>query len=1691
MTSINFADLVRVNAGFKPSVQLPADFEHDPTNRQLIETYIPTSQSITLFAEIARSLMPNNTERARTFVGTYGTGKSDLLLMLCNYFARQVDDPIMQPFYERLKAIDPAQYNMIYQPRANRKPFLVVVMQADPETRFPGFVLHGLHRALEAQGLAHLMDRTRYAAARQQIEAWQRTSHPILQRFIEELRKGEGRELASLVAELDSPQADHALPFFQRAFHAATGTEFNMYGFSQPDQTYVQVARALKERGSHSGILVVCDEFTEFLRRFEQAIDQQAREVDAETLAVQNLAESSERSGEAQLHFVVASLTGFAGASAESSSAQASKAIERVGGRFKSYSLQIQGSEELIRGAIVRLPAAASVKLLPDPQRDELLTIAERLWRPQNKSREWIRTTIIDGAFPLHPLTTFALPLINQQVAQSQRTMFLFLNDAQGLKGFLQRETLESGYANWHNLLTLDLLFDYFEESIEVRRSELADAYRRAVQVLHNVTFDTTLARRILKIVTLCEVISVPPLSPTRAFLRHALNLPPSAEGTLEAALDLLEQVEALVPPHDADQTANGIYSLPITGRVNVVKLQQQIKLQAQQLSGVSTSVARLQSKYPAEAIKADRYNRERGTDRQLTAFYVGNVDLNGAKLKADQSQARDALLWYVIASSETERSEAQSRARELTQTNPRLVVAVPIEPSQILDKLRTYDALEQVRRDATDETARKYLDDTGRVGKGIVSDLQVALAKLKDEQWEWFVNGASQPNITSRAAAQELASKVMSDTFAGTPAHGLQQHFKADSITPSMKKAVGEILKGEIRLGKTGASPENVILKTGAVNLDLLKLDKPEGAFEVYKLVEPSRNANSTRIWRLFQEYLTGGRPWSKLIATLRQPPYGLYDSVLLVFTAAFFTRNADAIEIAGGARQEAVDVAALERMLKEPEKYTVRLQPLTELESQWLRGIVTTGLKRQSDPSGSRGTTLRARVAEQVKEWIKRQRLPLFAEKLTADNLHEFLPDSPPATLNVVALLLQAGRNDFDLQGALLRDIPALLQAPTNHAAWTTETVNDLLAAYADACRTIERLPAVLEEVASARLAKVFGGEQDPPDARWFRIYQWRMNRKIVQPTNLPSSARTLFRLTSDPSGAIKPAFLEEFAGTIVGVNTSYQQWPSLETLNRVEQELQRAKNEIDDRWKELASKEEVWLDGLASAALGRPVAGTTAESAAQALAEWAKSSSWPASAATISAAEFQKLQPDFPAQDCADVTRILRRASYGAQEWQGEIADALAKEFGVVGWRTQEVKDAVTRFTHALRRAATFDTLLRQHTIHRLTRLFTNEQGSDGALPTSSFESVLEQWKAAHPIPDDNDLSNAARILLQQLNNNAVIETLLLMTLPRALPEIGQTYQQWPTYESLDQYVAVVDRAVREIHEYVPLTRAEYDWLTSVVTRGMRQPLDQAPHEQRRLARVVADQLGAWIGERRLPAFSAALTPEELRELFPQVESASSDALLLLLRVNQATGIDAVRFLMTILPQALGINQRSVDWSESDVTNLLDRFAAVCRLLLELNGVLTRRLYDAIGSVFDIHINGQGPASLVAHMRTWREAHILLSNEQLSPDAAVVFHALQTPADEPDTLLLTKLPSQLSPVRTPYQKWSAWSQRQVYVQALQNAAGEIQQLGKVGEATPRVRSLWDSFEQQINELTIDERRWLIKAFNDEFRP
>ena len=1683
-------DLVAVDGNFKASVQLPVDFSEKPAiNERLVNSFIPTSQSIEILSEIARSLDPNSTERARLMVGTFGTGKSDLLLMICNYFARQADDPLMARFYARLRDIDPARAGIIKSRREGQPPFLVVLLQADTVSPFPGFVLHGLQHALEQVGLAHLMNKTRYVAAREQIETWQRNGHARYADFCQTLVEHEGRDVNSLLAALNGPQADDALPQFLRTFKAVTDADFHVYGYSQPHDAYAGVAEALVATGNYSGILLVCDEFTYFLERFQSAIDQQLREFEAETKAVENLAERSSSSGRAQIHFIVASLESFASAAGTIGSGSVAKALERSGGRFKQHSLLVAGSEELIRGAIKPLPNIEGVVRLPNAQRDDFLTLANEIWQPRGHSREWIRDTIVQGTFPLHPLSTYALPLINQKVAQSQRTMFLFLNDAQGLRGFIEREPLHDSYPGWHRLLTLDLLFDYFRENIATKHSAILEAFEHAEQQLHAATVDTRMSTRILKLVALCETVSNDlVLRPTKLFLRRALNIPPAAEADLETALKILEEVDAIISPSEAT-SVNGIYQLPMRGWVSPNSLRQRITNRAQNLS--LTDVGKLQAYRPAEAIPASEYNRQRGSHRKLSAYYVGLSTLRSVqKLKDDLADARnrDALLWYVVAVSDAERSEAQSLARELTTQQTRLVVAVPVAPSRILSALRDYQALEAVRTEV-DETSKAYLADTGKLGREYRERLDHELKQLSDpRQWEWFAAGRGQSGLVSNTLTA-LSSQVMDKVFSDTPTTSLAQHFKPDDLGSTITKAVEQIIKGGIKLDKGAKAATDSVLRIGAVNLGLLQIDKLDGSFELFSLADPSSSANlaSGKIWRRFTEHLAAGKPWANLVRELRQPSFGLYDSILILFLAAFVARNADSVAIhKAGASTRALDIdpALLKALLDKPQDYTVRFQHLSDHEKRWLRGIVERGL-RQTDFSLPPGTTLRAAVATAFNGWFKRQQLPAFALSMSEEQIAALLPDSDRAAIGAVCLLLACQRSEGDLASLLQSDLPQGLGAPKQPAAWTQTTVDALLSSWVAVCDLLPRLPRVLKAQVIQRTATLFGGEGATPDTYWNIIYRWRLTRGNIPAGRLQGLAQELFRLTNLPTGSIEQTILDDFARRVVTVGVEYQRWQDLDKLEKVLSELTKARDEIQRAWGEVADGDAIWNEGLARAVSGRILSGVNAERAATELAAWSAGTTWPACAQTLSLGQLQAIYPELSADSCQDLAHILTRADYDERRWREDLVEALPKAFAIQSWTRSEVNAALKRIETVLPQATGLETHLRRHVIQRIVRLF----GASLEAGAGTDETVLAQWQARYVIPEPNDLSAEAKGVLFHVSAGAGDpETLILTTLPRAITTVGKPVRQWERFDLLQPYEEALRRLINEITSYEPVMAGTRTWLVGVLEALRRNVPTNLPNERQRLTAFVATELSHWLHEQHLPAFVADLSLDELRGLYPHADGPTLTALTHLLGREAST---ATRMLINqTLPEALGLDPEAEAWIEQAVVRALAQLTEVCRLIEALPRGLHQRLMGAIGQIFVTNATPASSADLLKLMRDWRTAYVILPNDPLSPAARLLYDALGNGEDDADGLLLQRLPTRITEERTAYTNWKRWSTRDDYLVALQAAASEIVAHGKVGPGGERADALWREFRERLGSLGDDERRWVVKTFRDEFQ-
>src|SRR4028118_2275076 len=769
-------ELVEVQGGFKPSVQLPGDFFDEKLNRHFVESYIPTQEILDIFMSLRDSLQPNSEQRARSFVGTYGTGKSDLMLMIANYVTRSSDDPLLAPFFERLRHLNHAQAEAIYKARLGKSPFLLVLLQADTAVTFSSFVLTGLADSLKAQSLENLLTNTYYQAALKQIEEWKVGYPETIKRLSEVLENDYGRTLNQLKSDLKSSRGDSALQVFRPAAQKASGTPFQPTAvIERPSEAFADVAKKVVANGEYSGIFVIADEFTHLLQKLGES------STAADSKSIDNLAEAAVRSRENQLHFYVVSLQSFARAQGSTQVAQA--ALERSGGRFSQHELRSLNTEELISASIAKLISTERLFDNAEKQRDDLLTLAMRLWGSRitgKTDREWVQKTIVQGCFPLHPLATYCLSRLNAVLAQNERTMFSFIWDAErGLNHFIQEANGDASNG-WISLLSLDKLFGYFESNLTEKRPDLLKAYQDASQTLSAQQIETGIEGRLLRALVMLDVASGDAnLRADRELLRHALSLSTSKMSEVAAALSQLEQVGIAYP------SQSGHYQLVKPGRANPLELRSQIDRKAQGDNRQSPIIS-LNSLHKPNDVEAQDYNKERKSARHLITRFVSPAELSSSASLTQSLQENDGLLWYVVAASESELEQARSTALQLTRQHDQLVVAVPRNPTDLILRFQRKRALEELRESENYKTPdyQELLIDSGLVGKDYITAFELALRLFEQpSNFQWFRGGRTIP-LNTQGHLNLLAKKVMDDVFPATPAHRIRQHRSEERIS-------------------------------------------------------------------------------------------------------------------------------------------------------------------------------------------------------------------------------------------------------------------------------------------------------------------------------------------------------------------------------------------------------------------------------------------------------------------------------------------------------------------------------------------------------------------------------------------------------------------------------------------------------------------------------------------------------------------------------------------------------------------------------------------------------------------------------------------------------------------------------------------------------------------------------------------
>jgi nicotinamidase-related amidase len=835
-------DIIQINSGYTSYVEM-AEYYSLEKNRVRMERYQPITAHRLAFEKIAGSLNPKD-RRFYFLSGSYGTGKSHLLLMLANYFASSSDLPEMSAFFQNYET---AQKQTLLKPgeilkertasslKAARKSgrFLVAICRFDLNLEFEGAILRAVEEAIQKEEPGFELA-SHYQEALRRIEDWEKQKND--KRFFSDLGNALSKQYSGwTINDLKDglkERDEEALKVFKTCFAVVTDTDFTFKKDNLQD-IVKDILTNPTFRTKFKGLVILYDELGYAL---DDGLVNLSR--------LHNFAQFCANSGMEHLPLIFIGT----GHKAFRNHGQVGDAVHysTLEARVTEIPLQTQGMEDII-AAIVQpkkeedawvkqvVPQAGTFTFLSG----ECKRLGLFNWLPAPR----VKNNIIENIYPMHPLAIYALLRLALEAGSDNRSVFKFFSP--------EFETGEEGWKNvqeysypWfieHNdilrdnrlvLYTADMLVDYFKDGLSIDNRKLVDRIKTAV-VNYDATLrelNTYIARqeegklfeetddlmlRLLKVILIHEMISTEELRITNTmeniqFALHAVL--DSEKARVTSRLQTLCKAGILY-------NNQGIYELMRGDRKDIHRLIEQYKANPD-----NRPVNILEQFLSLNPLKSDEihleakdYNSTYNEDKRLRVVFATpsmldvTYTVNGKETsffawmesqRNEEGYGRngyEGTALYVFC--ENDQDIEQAKKTIVKNDQRRVVIAIPRKPIPVFDPVFTLKAIEHIQKAKEAESFGPYeyiqINESRKTANGLLADAKGAY--FNNMSVEWFgIGGANIP--VNETKKHDVSSKLMEllyadkrNTFSHTEFN--RSHVKIDGQVRSILQDAGKIL--------------------------------------------------------------------------------------------------------------------------------------------------------------------------------------------------------------------------------------------------------------------------------------------------------------------------------------------------------------------------------------------------------------------------------------------------------------------------------------------------------------------------------------------------------------------------------------------------------------------------------------------------------------------------------------------------------------------------------------------------------------------------------------------------------------------------------------------------------------------------------------------------------------------------------
>ena len=786
--------------------QTSINISYDLLNKNKIKEFIPTKESIKIIEQLLLGVFENNSNKARILTGAYGRGKSHIVLVFLSLlFEKNID--IFENLLNKVKLYNIDLYNFLLNYIKSEKKIFPVVINGGNNSLQQAFLL-GIEEALKKEEILDIMPETNFISVVKTIEEWKINYKNTYDNFMKEI--GETEE--NFIYSLKNYNLEKYEKFKEIYKRITSGAIFNPFIGTDVIELYENINNKLKARG-YQGIYVVYDEFSKYL------------EANLKTTSIkdikllQDFAEKCDRNKDINLLLITHKDLG--NYLDNNLSKEIADSWRGISGRFLQMTLSNDFSEiyEVI-SLVIKKDNVFWEKFKKD-NNEKLESLKNILKKEKFLEEKTYENVIVEGCYPLHPLTSFILPRISEKIGQNERTLFTFLSSSQkkSFNDFLK------DYKGDFKLITPDYLYDYFEIILknEIHTTVLYHNYKVLKKVLVKVK-ELSLEENILKTIFLIYLVDqFDILPPTKEVIIDIYKYSVDNVEIVEKAIEILEKKECILYL----RRSNNHLKIKETSGIDI---QKELEKHICKVKSTENHIDILNNLFNNNYFYPNRYNDEKEITRYFKFnFLSGKEFLNTRnwRKKVEQENA-DGLIFGIIYKDLEERKSVEEYLKNRNCLNSQVVFTYLKKDFSIENYVyEYYSAVQLYKLSLGDKVLQEEYETIIEDLEKIIFNFIEFYTKPEKNKNIYYYMGKKQ-KIFRKSQFLELLSKICEDNFNLTPIINnevINKNHPSSITIKSRNKVIEKILDGnlEYNLGFRGNGQEVFILRTLLINKGIL----------------------------------------------------------------------------------------------------------------------------------------------------------------------------------------------------------------------------------------------------------------------------------------------------------------------------------------------------------------------------------------------------------------------------------------------------------------------------------------------------------------------------------------------------------------------------------------------------------------------------------------------------------------------------------------------------------------------------------------------------------------------------------------------------------------------------------------------------------------------------------------------------